>query len=157
MYRELPIHTTGLKGCFNTLQPLQDCYRVELLHREIPVVITGNGFAVWVFIYNFGNCMKMRILLQKIFQPIVQIERKKEDWRWQVHVSPISLPNVKLRVYIKPTSQNLVDVKHTNEQNTHTFKTQYCGLWEIKWTFCLSSDRIHLKTIFEWSLLSAKV
>ena len=25
---------------------LQDFYRVELLHREIPVVITGNGFAV---------------------------------------------------------------------------------------------------------------
>ena len=23
-------------------------YRVELLHREIPVVITGNGFAVWI-------------------------------------------------------------------------------------------------------------
>ena len=34
------------KGCFNTLQSLQDRYRVELLHREIPVVITGNGFAV---------------------------------------------------------------------------------------------------------------
>jgi hypothetical protein len=29
--------------------PLQDIYRVELLHREIPVVITGNGLAV----YNF--------------------------------------------------------------------------------------------------------
>ena len=26
--------------------PLQGNYRVELLHREIPVVITGNGFAV---------------------------------------------------------------------------------------------------------------
>ena len=29
-----------------TLQSLQGNYRVELLHREIPVVITGNGFAV---------------------------------------------------------------------------------------------------------------
>ena len=27
--------------------PLQANYRVELLHREIPVVITGNGFAVY--------------------------------------------------------------------------------------------------------------
>jgi hypothetical protein len=36
----------GLKGCFHTLYSLQDCYRLELLHREIPVVITGNGFAV---------------------------------------------------------------------------------------------------------------
>ena len=26
--------------------PLQGNYRVELLHREIPVFITGNGFAV---------------------------------------------------------------------------------------------------------------
>ena len=26
--------------------PLQGNYRVELLHREIPVVITGSGFAV---------------------------------------------------------------------------------------------------------------
>ena len=39
----------GLKGCFNTLYSLQDHYRVELLHREIPVVITGNGFAVMYF------------------------------------------------------------------------------------------------------------
>ena len=36
----------GLKGCFNTLYSLQERYRVELVHREIPVVITGNGFAV---------------------------------------------------------------------------------------------------------------
>ena len=40
----------GLKGCFNTLYSLQDHYRVELLHREIPVVITGNGFAVHQFL-----------------------------------------------------------------------------------------------------------
>ena len=39
----------GLKGCFNTLLSLQDHYRVELLHREIPVVITGNGFAVYKY------------------------------------------------------------------------------------------------------------
>ena len=35
-----------LKGCFNNLLSLQDHHRVELLHGEIPVVITGNGFAV---------------------------------------------------------------------------------------------------------------
>ena len=49
MYRELPIYTTGLKGCFNTLYSLQDRYRVDLLHRDIPVDITGNGFAVYPF------------------------------------------------------------------------------------------------------------
>ena len=36
----------GLISCFNTLQSLQGHYRVELTYREIPVVITGNGFAV---------------------------------------------------------------------------------------------------------------
>ena len=43
----------GLQGCFNTLISLQDRYRVELLHREIPVVITGNGFAEYIF-FCFG-------------------------------------------------------------------------------------------------------
>ena len=33
--------------------PLQGHYRVELLHREIPVVITGNGFAVCDFSCHF--------------------------------------------------------------------------------------------------------
>ena len=31
--------------------PLQDLYWVELLHMEIPVVITGNGVAVYNFFY----------------------------------------------------------------------------------------------------------
>ena len=31
--------------------PLQGNYRVELLHREIPVVITGNGFVVHVDLF----------------------------------------------------------------------------------------------------------
>ena len=35
--------------------PLQGNYRVELLHREIPIVITGNGFSVSrEFIVNFA-------------------------------------------------------------------------------------------------------
>jgi hypothetical protein len=38
----------GLKSCFNTLQSLHGHYKVELTYREIPVVITGNGFAVKV-------------------------------------------------------------------------------------------------------------
>ena len=46
--------------------PLQDFYRVELLHREIPVVITGNGFAAKkLFIPNF----QMRLLIMKHSDP----------------------------------------------------------------------------------------
>ena len=36
----------GLIGCCDTLKSLQHLYRVELLHREIPVIVTGNAFAV---------------------------------------------------------------------------------------------------------------
>ena len=43
---------SGLMHC----NPLQGHYRVELLHSEIPVVITGNGFAVWKFL-NHGPIM----------------------------------------------------------------------------------------------------
>ena len=37
---------TNLKHC----NPLQGNYRVELLHREIPVVITGNEFTEYNFL-----------------------------------------------------------------------------------------------------------
>ena len=44
------IQITCTKECrCSHCTPLQDLYRVELLHREIPVVITGNGFAVYTF------------------------------------------------------------------------------------------------------------
>ena len=54
IYRDFPTLVTfllifqsqGLKGCCDTLFSLQDLYRVELVHREIPVIYTGNGFAV---------------------------------------------------------------------------------------------------------------
>ena len=38
-----------MKGIFDAYvhcNPLHGHYRVELLHREIPVICTGNGFAV---------------------------------------------------------------------------------------------------------------
>ena len=40
----------GLKGYFNVLKSLHGHYRVDLVHKKIPVVITGNGFAVWASI-----------------------------------------------------------------------------------------------------------
>ena len=49
--------------------PLQDLYWVELLHMEIPVVITGNGVAVYNFFYvlvTFFPCfinIKMLLLV----------------------------------------------------------------------------------------------
>ena len=45
-YISLMLQLQSLKGCCDTLQSLQDHYRVELVHREIPVICTGNGFAV---------------------------------------------------------------------------------------------------------------
>ena len=57
---QFPVHITGTRTTISTLlkqgkkcnqnrrklYSLQDRYRVELLHREIPVISTGNGFAV---------------------------------------------------------------------------------------------------------------
>ena len=58
---QFPVHITGNRATISMLlkqakkynqnrrklYSLQDRYRVELLHREIPVISTGNGFAVW--------------------------------------------------------------------------------------------------------------
>ena len=59
----VPIMCTGnYQFILQGLKSLQDHYRDELLHREIPVVITGNGFAVLVSL-SFtngrikGNCL----------------------------------------------------------------------------------------------------
>ena len=52
----------GLKGCYNTLQSLQGHYRVEFTYREIPVVNTGNGFAVYTK-KPFGNGNLERIVI----------------------------------------------------------------------------------------------
>ena len=51
-----------LKGCCDTLYSLQDLYRVELLHREIPAICTGKGFAVKYFeaFASIGNVNPMR-------------------------------------------------------------------------------------------------
>ena len=44
------LHAAKMHQCCN---PLQGHYRVELLHREIPVVIAGNGVAEYNF-FQFG-------------------------------------------------------------------------------------------------------
>ena len=47
--------------------PLQGNYRVELLHREIPVFITGNGFAVYNFLFSSIINPKVLEIIQTIF------------------------------------------------------------------------------------------
>ena len=48
-------------------KPLQGHYRVELLHSEIPVVITGNGFAEYNFflfwLHYFPALLTCKVLL----------------------------------------------------------------------------------------------
>ena len=60
-----------LKGCFNTLWSLQDHYRVELLRREIPVVITRNRFAVKPSLFTTGVLTPRQVLLCHLSQQMV--------------------------------------------------------------------------------------
>ena len=50
-----------LKHC----NPLQRNYRVELLHREIPVVIIGNEFTEYNFFFCFG-CIYFPVLIKDL-------------------------------------------------------------------------------------------
>ena len=66
---QFPVHITWTRTTISTLlkqgkkcnqnrrklYSLQDRYRVELLHREIPVFITGNGFAVKLSEHTCGS------------------------------------------------------------------------------------------------------
>ena len=50
-YNSVMLQLHNLKGCCHTLLSSQDLYRVELLHKEIPVICTGKGFAVYFYVF----------------------------------------------------------------------------------------------------------
>ena len=64
-HKYLPCANFGLH-----CNPLQGNYWVELVHREIPVVITGNGFAVCM---NVCKLIYFQALLESPYNEIYKL------------------------------------------------------------------------------------